>query len=342
MSFGVRELLRDGTASALFALGITHPARRAAGRLTIATFHRVLTERQRAAHPFPGLAVTPEELAWLLEFFTARFRCGTLGDSLARWQKGEESGRPLLAITFDDGQTDNFLHARPLLARAGVRATFFVPVGSVERKEILWHERLGMAVMAAWANVSQRPRLRSLLGEELRDARAAARVAVTRAKRLTPPELAEWLATVERAAGGTPGPSIDAALMSWDQLQLLVAEGHEIGSHSLHHSILPRCDDEQLEEETLGSRRLLESRLGTKVESFCYPNGDHDVRTVCAVRDAGYRSAVTTRPGLNAREVDPYRLRRYDMAVDHLRTRGGRLSVPRLAWRLGGIREDFP
>ena len=42
------------------------------------------------------------------------------------------SRAPLVAVTFDDGYLDNFLHAAPILARHGIPAAFFVSTGIVD------------------------------------------------------------------------------------------------------------------------------------------------------------------------------------------------------------------
>lgn len=42
-----------------------------------------------------------------------------------------KSSRPLVAITFDDGYLDNYLHAAPILMRHGIPAAFFVSTGIV-------------------------------------------------------------------------------------------------------------------------------------------------------------------------------------------------------------------
>ena len=58
----------------------------------------------------------------------------------------------------------------------------------------------------------------------------------------------------------------------------MVRRGHEIGSHSATHPLLPQVTDGQLEDELRVSSRHLASWLGTPPRGFCYPNGDYDER----------------------------------------------------------------
>jgi peptidoglycan/xylan/chitin deacetylase (PgdA/CDA1 family) len=243
--------------------------------------------------------------------------------------EGERPERPFLAITFDDGQRDNFEHARPVLDRAGVLASFFVPVDAVDSGQLLWHDRLGYATRALLA----RDRARGLalvagLGPVRGlDDHALPLAAIQRAKALAPAERLELVARAEAALGGSARPDWDG-LMTWDQLRALAAGGHEIGSHSLSHPILTLVDDPQLEREMGGSKTRLEAELGAPCESFCYPNGDSDPRVRAAAHRAGYRRAVTTTWGANAPGTDPLQLRRCDIQSKVAR------SASRLALRL--------
>jgi peptidoglycan/xylan/chitin deacetylase (PgdA/CDA1 family) len=332
----VKAWLRDLAGDLLLRTGLTSPARRGAGQLTIATFHRVLPEAQRAEYPMPGLVVTPAELEWFLGFLSRHYRVGPLRECAEAWASDGAGDRPRLALTFDDAPLDNFVHGRPVLERAGLRATFFAPAGSVDRDETLWHDRLAYAVARAWTRQREAALrvLRDLgVGIAEGDAVAAARALVHAAKNVTPAERGSWIEQVESRLGRDARPDWDG-LMSWEQLAGLAADGHEIGSHSLTHALLPQCDAADLEREVAGSRRLLEERLGLDVVSFCYPNGDFDERTVDAVAKAGYRLGVTTAWGVNAPDVDRFRLARYEMQGDHARRRNGALSEARLAWRM--------
>ena len=117
----------------------------------------------------------------------------------------------------------------------------------------------------------------------------------------------------------------------------IAAEGHEIGSHSMSHPLLPQLEGEALRHEVAGSRRLLQERLETSVDSFCYPNGDQDRGVVETVRRAGYKIAVTTRGGTNHREIDPLLLKRFDMRLEYVTDSRGTPSLPLLLFRLSGL-----
>ena len=116
--------LRDGIARFLFLAGLTAPERRGRGRLSIATFHRVLPEAERLAYPYPGLAVTPQELDAFLAYFTEHFDCGALSTQHERHLGGAAAARPLLALTFDDGQRQLPARARGARAAPGQGVVF--------------------------------------------------------------------------------------------------------------------------------------------------------------------------------------------------------------------------
>ena len=334
----LRPFLRDGAAALLFHAGLTQPKRSADDRLTVATFHRVLPPQLLTHYPPPEIAVTPDELAWFLAFFAEHFECGTLERQHQDFSERRASSKPRLAITFDDGQVDNFRYAKPVLEAAGMRASFFVVADAVERNETLFHDRLAYAAdRLARARPDEARTRAAMVGvpAEIELAKLAHQV-VIRIKVLPAGERHAYLEAWERAAGEVTRPAWDG-MMSWTELRELVDAGHEVGSHSMSHAILPLCSDDELAREVGDSRRFIEARLGNAVSSFCYPNGDVDARVVDAVRDAGYARAVVTRWGLNDRLAQTFQLTRCDMQGEHARSARGKLSRARLAWRMSGL-----
>ncbi|MBL0275002.1 MAG: polysaccharide deacetylase family protein [Anaeromyxobacter sp.] len=331
----LRRRARDAVGRLLLGAGLTRPSRAAADHLTVATLHRVLPEVVLPEYPLGQLAVGVDELIWLVAFLREHYTCDTLSAAHRRFQAGERPSRPLLALTFDDGQLDNFVQARPVLERAGVPGTFFVPVEAVDGDQPLWHDRLAYAARRLLA--ADRPAaLRLLAGVGVAGAGSPgelAALAVARSKSLAEVERRALVDRLEQACGGGARPPWDGP-MSWAQLRLLAAAGHEIGSHSLSHPLLPGVDDVQLAREVAGSKARVEAELGAPCLAFCYPNGDQDERVVAAVRRAGYQVAVVTAWGPNPRGADPLRLTRCDLQGSTSRDEAGHLSAARLALRL--------
>ena len=332
--------IRNSIARFLFLMKLTTPKRQARGCLSIATFHRVLPEEDRQRYPFTGLVVTPEELDAFLGYFAEHFDCGTLATQHTRYLSGEITPRPLLAITFDDAQLDNYKNARPVLARYRVKASFFVPVAAVEKQELLWHDRLGFAVLAL---LKQSQDGREQLMRILADAGlsingqgnwmsniVAASKGITLEARL---RLVEALVT---ASGKASSPEF-ARLMTFEEIAEFAREGHEIGSHSMTHCMMPECDDSALSYEVAESRHQLKARLEQPIASFCYPNGNSDNRTADAVAQAGYLRAVTTAWGCNEQESDRFQLRRYDMVASRVQDSKGKFMPALLAFRMSGF-----
>lgn len=330
-------LVRDLVATGAAFLGVTNPRRRASRRLTVITFHRVLPADLRRLYPMPGLAVTPEELRWLLEYFTRHYRCGSLSQTTEEWLGDDISTLPLLAVTFDDGQLDNYEYARPVLSKLGLRASFYVPAAHIDNAAPLWHDRLAFSSAHVMAQKGGGRKLCELFGLEAEPSKQELISAMVKSvKRLSADERDRRIRAVECFVDGAPMPAW-AAMMGWPEIETLANEGHEIGSHSMTHPILPQCDDGELEYEVAGSRALIQKRLNMDVLSFCYPNGSYDARVVQSVRKAGYATAVTTLPGINRTEFSPLQLHRFDMHPDHVRSRHGRLSEGRVALRLSGM-----
>lgn len=98
-------------------------------------------------------------------------------------------------------------------------------------------------------------------------------------------------------------PDLADKVMSWAQMAELVAEGAEIGSHSVTHPDFGKLPPEQAAEEIFTSRRTMEARLGAPPESFAIPFGQSQNWSAAAreaAKQAGYAivyaQAEETRP----------------------------------------------
>lgn len=86
--------------------------------------------------------------------------------------------------------------------------------------------------------------------------------------------------------------------------------GIEIGSHTLSHPDLSKSSESTIKKEILNSKTSLESKIGKKIYSICYPAGKYNEAVLNYVREAGYSFAVTTNTGISTFK-DPFTVNRY-------------------------------
>ncbi|MBI2093631.1 MAG: polysaccharide deacetylase family protein [Candidatus Omnitrophica bacterium] len=108
----------------------------------------------------------------------------------------------------------------------------------------------------------------------------------------------------------TPAEVGLAGFASWEQLTAVAEQGMTIGSHTMHHSYLPLVKEEDLSQELMESKRIIESRIGKAVEFLSYPVGGFTPRVQSMAKQAGYLAACTTNRALSKGAVDRYSLRR--------------------------------
>ena len=310
----------------------------------VLTFHRVLPAELREKYPLKGLAITPDELSWILSQFKGAYQVKTVSEAYRELRNAGPDGRgyqPTLSITFDDGQFDNLLYAAPVLREQDMVATFYVPTQYIGSKDYLWHDKAGFLFTMASLHVSRNNRS-DLVTNFLRSAGMTptdCRGFVRELKERLPHEREKIVDSLEAIVNNNWQERIpeDFRMLTWEEVDQLSKLGHEIGSHGRTHNSLHQLDSEEQQREIVESAREIEKNLGTRVESFCYPNGDYNSKTLSCMHEAGYGNAVTTIAGKNRHETGKYELHRFDMNRENLVDRRGRLSKGRLLMRLNGM-----
>jgi len=279
-------------------------------RALILTYHRF------SADGCDDDGMTPaRQFAKQLEFLTAHYDVVPLSRMVERITAREPLPARLAAVTIDDGYRDAYEVAYPLLRRYEVPASLFVVTEFADRRDWIWTDKARFLTRQAPPQ-----RLAMKLGEsELRlelNGETSRRLASERVnsiiKRLPDDSKEEAIErlSLELGVEMPRTPPGEFSSVTWDQAREMLANGVEIGSHTMTHPILTNVGDERLRRELRDSKSRLEEVLGRQVDLFCYPNGDNDERVRQEVARAGYRASVTVMNGLNQRGDDPFALRR--------------------------------
>jgi peptidoglycan/xylan/chitin deacetylase (PgdA/CDA1 family) len=116
------------------------------------------------------------------------------------------------------------------------------------------------------------------------------------------------------------------ALMSWDDLRRLRADGFDVGAHTRSHPRLSQLAPEEVRAEVVGSRDDITAALGERPTLFAYPYGDWSQPVAAVVRDGGFVAACATHFGRATAASDRLALPR--IAV------GAGLDLPHFSYRL--------
>ncbi len=331
----MKAWLKDLITQLLWNIKLTDPDRYSTDKLIILTFHRVLTDAQKTLYPLPGLVATVDEFDWILTELKQYFTCGTLENSLKIYREKVPFEKPPLAITFDDGQLDNFENALPILEKHAINATFYLPTDYIGTNNLLWHDVIGFSLL----NYHQQDKRKGDIEKTVNEfvpvdlSKASVKTIINTCKQLPSNQL-EVLSN--KLLEFQPTDNYQwAGMMNWDHIKQLNGRGCEIGSHTKTHPILTELGDRNaLVDEIANSKLHIEEMIDTNVTSFCYPNGDQNESIRRIVKEAGYANAVTTEMGNNHVDYDPLRLNRIDIDPYRVKNRLNSLSKQSLHYRL--------
>ncbi len=277
--------------------------------LSILIYHRVLPSPDVLRPGEIDAARFEAQVAFLARHFTLM----TVGDAAIALREGRLPARAA-CITFDDGYADNWTVAHPILARHGARATVFVATGYLNggrmfSDTVIEFVRrvpgpvldLSAVDMGTHAVVTVEDRLKAVTALQVQ------------LKYLAPEErdaqVARMLAAVPVA--GLP----DDLMLSDAQLRELARAGHEIGGHTVDHTVLTTLTPEGAREQVARGRDQLAALLGRPIRSFAYPNGrpvrDYDAGHAAMLRELGFEAAVSTAAGVALPGDDLFQLPRY-------------------------------
>lgn len=278
------------------------------GSLTIFQYHKIPAISPGYIHG----EVEAIEFSRVLANYRAWFQFLPLEEAVDRMRMNSLPKRAA-AITFDDGYADWFEHIVPLLSQHQIPATFFITSNQLNKPEPFWHERIAYAVAArapgelpAGINWG-----RTHTGAQYSEIASTIVALQEMLKYKVLPEREEAIARLEE---GLPKNALFRAFTAADIVRLHDA-GFQIGGHSRNHPILATCSPKEAINEIAGCKEEIESIIKVPVTQFAYPNGrpgiDFSAEHVNIVRQAGYRLAVTTAPGVARKSTNVLQLPRF-------------------------------
>lgn len=305
----LRRFIKAGVANTLRWSGmggwIGAHSGKVAGPLVLG-YHRVVEDfREHAGNSIAPMLISLRTLERQLDWLGQRYRFTDLDEAARAVTHGNPAGKPLAAVTFDDGYRDVYEYAFPLLKRKGIPFTVFVITDFVGTHRLQVHDELYLLLCQAFAAWEEPERklaalLRDLGMDEPRStAQATGRDEAFNLTRVLLNRFSQkQLQQVVDALRVTLDPARDRTgelrSLDWEEVATLHAAGVTIGSHTCSHALLTNEPRQKALREACDSRAVLEQKLGSRIGHFAYPDGRFNHEALTVVAEAGYSHAYTT------------------------------------------------
>lgn len=280
------------------------------GMPLVVGYHRVVRDFDRSA----SLSISPmltsaRTFEQHLDWIERRYRFVSLDELAVTLESKETGGKPVAAITFDDGYQDVYQNAFPILQRRGIPSAVFVVTRLIGTHRLQVHDELHLLLtsMLQQSSAAREDRCRDLvaslglpnqpaerLTRRLIDAKNPFEATRAVLETLNQAAIERFLIVLRGRVSPLEDELRDFQMLDWDMLAEMVAGGVTVGSHTRSHALLANETPQVLRDEVEGSRRELEQRLGVPILHFAYPDGQFNASAIQAVADAGYRTAYTT------------------------------------------------
>lgn len=198
-------------------------------RIPVLNYHSV------AIDPGNIVVISPQKLEEQMAYLAKEgYTTLRMQQFIEIWEGTRTAEPKSVLLTFDDGYTDNFETAMPILKKYGFHATLFMSPG--------------------WIN--------------------------------------------------------QEGYVTWEQVKDMQNNGWDIYPHGMTHPNLSKLSAEQQTSEIVQSRKLIEEKLGTTADVFCYPYGLYNKDTLKIMKQHHYKLAFTITQGRVDSNQNPYMLKR--------------------------------
>jgi peptidoglycan/xylan/chitin deacetylase (PgdA/CDA1 family) len=283
-----------------------------AGVGAIFMLHHVRPRRDAEFQPNRHLEVAPEFLRALLAHLRSRGVDIIAMDEVHQRLIDGNFSRRFACFTLDDGYRDNRDFALPVMHEFEAPLTLYVASDFAEGVGRLWWIALEMVIAKA-----------SSIEAGFGDVATRVDTSTPAAKQAAFERLHDWLRGLpgehdihrEISAlcarhGVDDGAICRELCMSWDELKPFADDSLvTVGAHSITHCNLARQTEAIASHEMAIGRSRIEQALQRRVLHLAYPFGDRiaaGTREFAMAQAAGFKTAVTTRPGMIFRESADY------------------------------------
>ena len=295
---------------------LVHNSRWRRQRLLILAYHGVALSDE---HLFNGSQFISADLFRDRLELLKRSKCAVLplGEAVERLYANDLPDRAV-AITFDDGLSDFYRRAFPLIKEFDVPVTLYLttfysyyqrPVFDLMCSYLLWKGRSNVLDLKNFTGQDLKTNLQRL---DAREATLAQIHAFAREQRLSADEKDAFAASLAKRLDVDYDSLLEQRTMhnlTPEEVGKLAEGGIDIQLHTHRHRT--PLDRELFIREVEDNRKNILEMTGKRATHFCYPSGVYDLQFLPWLREAGVVSATTCESGFASRSSNELLLPRF-------------------------------
>ncbi|MEO5998182.1 MAG: polysaccharide deacetylase family protein [Chitinophagaceae bacterium] len=245
-----------------------------------------------------------------------------------------------ICVTFDDGYSDNYLQAKPLLEKYKCAASFFIPTLYPGRKQQFWWDELE-SILLCYPKLPVHLTL-SINGTgfefDLKKDDVLTNAHLLQHKQWVWPDrppnrrcelyLAIWelikplqydalqsvLSQIKNWASFKAPSSGEDLPMTREHLKDLISHPLiDLGMHTVTHTALSYQSFQIQKAEISESKRYLENLCARSIDSIAYPYGSYNDLTLAVAKDLHLYAAFTTAEKLVTNHTNPFQIGRFQV-----------------------------
>jgi peptidoglycan/xylan/chitin deacetylase (PgdA/CDA1 family) len=294
-------------------------------------YHQVrpIQKTDAVADPFDQdlISATPAEFEWQMRYISEHYNIIPLTRLIEHISSKQPISKPSVVVTFDDGFSDNYVHAFPILKKYKIPATIFLATDMIDKRQTIWFQMVSVLMMRSKVGSLLFDGLTQTLpiADDEQSRRQSGRLLQRHIKSLTNDQfqmmvqrLRSYLESLDQA-----DQFLEAQAITWPQAKEMSQAGVQFGSHTVTHGLLSKMDESCQRFEVEESKRRIESMLDIKIQTIAYPVGRFSAineTTFYLAARAGYRIGACYEPGINwANSLNPLCVLRQNVEISTTR-----------------------
>ncbi|MCX5749201.1 MAG: polysaccharide deacetylase family protein [Candidatus Saganbacteria bacterium] len=225
-------------------------------------------------YPNDVITVYVDEFDKQVAFLKKNFSVLSKNEFVECVEKGLIFPKKSVLITFDDGQTDIYEFAYPILKKHNVPAIVFLPTDFIGTNKVIWWDELESYLMGS-----------SISGNE---------IALQMAK-MQEEERRKWLDKI-KLQYKTGDLILNRSALTWQEIKEMT-DLISFQPHTKNHVRLSNVLQEEARNEILGSKQAIEENLGIVADVFAYPYGgisDYNETHELILTNNGFKLSFST------------------------------------------------